>query len=498
MKIGVFDSGIGGLSVARALEKAFPEHEITFVNDSQHVPYGSRKPKEILGFIQPIFQGLVDEGCGLIVVACNTVSTTLIKELRELFPVPLVAMEPMIKPAAEQTKTGIIAVCATPTTLASKRYSWLKEVYARDVQVIEPDCSRWSYMIEHDQVNDESIARQIDTVCAAGADVIVLGCTHYHWIEEKIVAMAAGRATVIQPEQAIVARVRHLLDTKLHSKKLYDTSKYQASLWFPDKLADAAYFEHDFQGYSLEGRMLYNQAHDDPWVLSIHGARADFTKSDAVSLGLQKRGYSVLGMNLSGHSEAGVLKLEETSLQNNVDEAEAFFGYLDSEKKKVVIAYSLGGTPALKLLEKHAAEIDKLVLFYPGIYSKDAYDKHFGSEFREVISKPYSYRDNDMLSLLEAFPGKLLLLHGQYDGLDPVQYGKPTGGGSAGEVEVDGIKYYSPIPKEVIDAVYDALSDDRKEKIVVPNCGHSIVLWMREHPDQAEQLLDKIQVFLQS
>jgi glutamate racemase len=182
------------------------------VNDAEHVPYGSRTAEELLGFVRPIFQRLVDDGCLLIIIACNTVSTLLVTELRKIFDVPLVAMEPMVKPASQQTKSGVIAVCATPATLASERYAYLKKTYAEGVQVIEPDCNQWASMIEHNQVNEEVIAQQIDEVCDAGADVIVLGCTHYHWIEEMILKMAAGRAAVIQPEQAIVARVRAVLN----------------------------------------------------------------------------------------------------------------------------------------------------------------------------------------------------------------------------------------------------------------------------------------------
>ena len=130
MKIGVFDSGIGGLSVAKAIEKALPEHEVIFRNDSRHVPYATRPVAEILRFVVPIFQTLVDDGCSVIVVACNTVSTTLIDELRALFSVPLIAIEPMVKPAAKLTTAGVIAICAivaqtpiassnsTPETLA--------------------------------------------------------------------------------------------------------------------------------------------------------------------------------------------------------------------------------------------------------------------------------------------------------------------------------------------------------------------------------------------
>src|SRR5688572_7572234 len=133
MKIGVFDSGVGGLSVANAIRAELPEHEVLLREDKEHVPYGSRTPEEILGFVVPIFQEMVAAGCQVIVVACNTVTTTLIGELRERFTLPLVAIEPMVKPAAAMTKSGVIAVCATPATLASPRYAWLKNEYAQGV-----------------------------------------------------------------------------------------------------------------------------------------------------------------------------------------------------------------------------------------------------------------------------------------------------------------------------------------------------------------------------
>lgn len=278
----------------------------------------------------------------------------------------------------------------------------------------------------------------------------------------------------------------------------YPVSKYQQDLWFQESPPGRAeYFEHPFGDYASEGRILYNETGKKPWILSIHGARADFTKSDAIAFGLQERGYSLLGMNMSGHSKAGVLDPEQTTLGNNVREVEAFFNYLGDRHKKTVIAYSLGGTPALKLLENHADEIDKLILFYPGIYSKDAYDKHFGTGFRDTITRPYSYRDNDTIKLLHSFKGRLLLVKGQYDGLDPEEYGK-SAGGSAGEVKVGGITYYSPIPKEVIDLVYDAVPKDRRQLIEVPRCGHSVVLYMRDHSSEATELLDQIGTFLRA
>lgn len=211
MKIGVFDSGVGGLSMAHAIQKALPDDEVVLREDKQHVPYGNRKPAEILDFVVPIFQDLIGEGCQVIVVACNTVTTTLITDLRLRFTVPLVAIEPMIKPAAALTKTKTIAVCATPTTLASPRYKELKELYTQNVTVLEPDCSDWASMIEAKQLYRHNIEKRINEVLEANADVIVLACTHYHWIENEIVELAQGEATVLQPEQAVIAQLKRVL-----------------------------------------------------------------------------------------------------------------------------------------------------------------------------------------------------------------------------------------------------------------------------------------------
>jgi glutamate racemase len=211
-KIGVFDSGVGGLSVVKAIQKEIPELEVIFKNDAAHVPYGQRDLKEIYGFTKPIIQSLVDEGCDVIVIACNTVTTNLIPQLREDFSVPLVGMEPMVKPAAQASKTGIIAVCATRRTLESPRYQWLKDNYAKGIKVLEPDCSDWALMVESNQIDRKKIEDIVNGVCGENGDVIVLGCTHYHWIEEIIRDCAAGRATVLQPEVPVIAQLKSVIE----------------------------------------------------------------------------------------------------------------------------------------------------------------------------------------------------------------------------------------------------------------------------------------------
>ena len=210
-KIGVFDSGVGGMSVVHAIREAMPELDVMFANDSQHVPYGDKPPSEILKYSLPILKDMESRGCRVIVIACNTLSTLLIEELRRRVQVPLIGLEPMVKTAAKLTKSGIIVVCATPGTLGSKRYGWLKETYAHGMKVIEPDCSKWSTMIETNKVDHEHIAEEILPACRDGADVIVLGCTHYHWIEEEIEEMVAGKAVVLQPERPVVARLKKVL-----------------------------------------------------------------------------------------------------------------------------------------------------------------------------------------------------------------------------------------------------------------------------------------------
>lgn len=210
MTIGVFDSGVGGLSVARAIQKAFPNCRVNYVNDRKNVPYGTKTPAELLRLVTPILQALAARS-DIIVIACNTVTTNLIAELRTIIKVPLVGIEPMVKPASAITKSGVIAVCATSATLASGRYQWLKDTYASGIKVLEPDCSDWAYMIEHNQIDKQKIEKRIEEVLAKGADVIVLGCTHYHWIQELIKAMAGAKAIVLQPESAIVERLRQLV-----------------------------------------------------------------------------------------------------------------------------------------------------------------------------------------------------------------------------------------------------------------------------------------------
>lgn len=211
MKLGVFDSGIGGEAVAAALQSHFPEATITTVNDRAHLPYGDKSAAEIQRLTDRAIQPLL--GSDVIVIACNSATTAAIDWLRQTYPQQqFIGIEPMVRPAAEQTKTGIIAVCATPATLASTRYKTLKQTYASGVVVLEPDCAQWAQMIEDNAMNEQALSAQITLLLAQNADVIVLGCTHYHWIKEDILRIANHKALVLDPSDAIANRVRELLE----------------------------------------------------------------------------------------------------------------------------------------------------------------------------------------------------------------------------------------------------------------------------------------------
>lgn len=212
MTIGVFDSGIGGEAVAEKLSQSFPQAIIHTVNDKEHVPYGDRDTDEIIMLTNAALQPLINQGCDIIVLACNTATAAAIEWLRKTYPEKrFIGLEPMVKPAAAMTTSGIIAVCATPATLNSSRYKNLKRTYAEKLFVIEPDCSGWASMIEQQQIDEMIVTETMKDICEQGADVIVLACTHYHWLRDVIEKTAAGKATVLDPSEAIARRVATVL-----------------------------------------------------------------------------------------------------------------------------------------------------------------------------------------------------------------------------------------------------------------------------------------------
>lgn len=212
VKIGVFDSGIGGRAVASRLKELFPEAEIISVDDSQNVPYGSRRRADIIRLTEAAIQPLIAAQCDAVVIACNTATTNAISELRSTYPnTHFVGIEPMIKPASSMTKTGVIGVLATPSTLQSRRYAQLKEQWASRLTVIEPDCRTWAELIEHNSEQRIDVQSVVRGLLRWQVDVIVLGCTHYHLIKDEIQRAAGPNVRVLEPSDAIGARIESLL-----------------------------------------------------------------------------------------------------------------------------------------------------------------------------------------------------------------------------------------------------------------------------------------------
>jgi glutamate racemase len=214
--VGIFDSGLGGLSVLREIRALLPSQPLLYFGDQAHVPYGKRQPAEIREFSSSITCHLLEAGADLIVVACNTASAAALKELRRVFPeTPFVGMEPAVKPASQQTHNGIVGVLATPATFQGELYSTLVEKFAHDVQIltstlpglVEEIESGGLYSSKTRSILEEAILPMI----AQGADTLVLGCTHFPFVLPLIREIAGPQVNVIDPAPAIARRTQALL-----------------------------------------------------------------------------------------------------------------------------------------------------------------------------------------------------------------------------------------------------------------------------------------------
>lgn len=206
--IGVFDSGIGGLSVLSAIAKALPHADLAYLADTANVPYGNKDNAFIQRRALSIGHFLVERGCSLIVVACNTATAAAVAALRHALPdIPVVGVEPGIKPAAATTKSGRIAVLATESTARSERLARLIRQHAGSVQVDILPCPGWATKVESLKPEDpdfsESARRLLEPILAAGADRIVLGCTHYAFLAPVLEPIVNRRARLIDVADAV-------------------------------------------------------------------------------------------------------------------------------------------------------------------------------------------------------------------------------------------------------------------------------------------------------
>ncbi|GAB2923919.1 glutamate racemase [Rheinheimera gaetbuli] len=213
--IGIFDSGIGGLSVARAVRELLPDEQFIYVADSGHAPYGEKTDQYIYQRMQAITQHLVACGVKAIVVACNTATTAAITELRAQYVLPIIGVEPGVKPAVLASKTGVVGVLATPRTLLTPAFAHLAERYAGQAKIILQPCPKLVPMIEmlelHGAAMRELVTGYIQPLLAQGADTLVLGCTHYNFIANVIADVAGPGVTIVRTETAVVNQLQQRL-----------------------------------------------------------------------------------------------------------------------------------------------------------------------------------------------------------------------------------------------------------------------------------------------
>ena len=216
--IGIFDSGVGGLSVLRAIRQQLPQKAVLYLADQRHVPYGPRPLAEVRAFSEEITRFLLTHGAKLIVVACNTASAAALHHLRQTFPdVPFVGMEPAVKPAAEHTQTGVVGVLATPATFQGALYASVVERFANGVRLIQHTCPGLVAQIEAGQLDTPETRAILEDallpMLEKRIDTVVLGCTHYPFVIPLIQEIVGPQVRVIDPAPAVARQVGRLLET---------------------------------------------------------------------------------------------------------------------------------------------------------------------------------------------------------------------------------------------------------------------------------------------
>lgn len=213
--IGIFDSGVGGLSIVRELRSALPTEDLIYFADCAYCPYGTRDPEEISERCHLIAEMLHALGVKLMVAACNTACAIALPALRERFAVPIIGLEPAVKPAARMTRTGRIAVLATPRTITSERLDRLIREHAAGICVERIAAPGLVELVEAGMVSGDEVLTTlrplVEPSVARGADVIVLGCTHYPFLRAAIAQIAGPAVQIVDSGPAIARRVRDVL-----------------------------------------------------------------------------------------------------------------------------------------------------------------------------------------------------------------------------------------------------------------------------------------------
>jgi glutamate racemase len=216
LRVGVFDSGVGGLSVLRSLRKELPEAALLYVADSGHAPYGEKGESFVVGRSQHIAQFLVKaQGCDMLVVACNTATAAAVHALRATYPeLPIVGIEPGVKPAVSRTRNGRIGVMATEGTLKSQKFGQLVEQHRQGKQIVAQACPGLASAIEQGDLNSAEVRACVQRHCAvlkeADVDTIVLGCTHYPFVADLVAQVMGAGVDIVDTSDAVARQAARL------------------------------------------------------------------------------------------------------------------------------------------------------------------------------------------------------------------------------------------------------------------------------------------------
>lgn len=224
--VGVFDSGVGGLSVLRAIRRELPHEDLLYIGDSGCAPYGDRPAAFVKERAIAMTQFLVEQKAKAVVVACNTATAIAVQTLRLRFDIPVVAIEPAVKPAASRTRSRVVGVLATTGTVSSPKMAKLLADYGRDVEFLIQPCPGLADQVEKGELSaDETCAmveRYVRPLTDKGADILVLGCTHYPFLRPLIEEIAGPAVEVIDPATAVAQELRRRLET---NRLLRDTTE---------------------------------------------------------------------------------------------------------------------------------------------------------------------------------------------------------------------------------------------------------------------------------
>lgn len=216
--IGIYDSGLGGLTVWREVRRALPGESLVYLGDGKNCPYGSRPREEIARLADEAVAALVAAGCKMVVVACNTATAAAIDFLRAKYaPMPIVGMEPAVKPACLATRSGVVGVLATERSLDGDLFRRTAARYGEGIEVVAVPGTGFVELVENDlETTPEAeacVRRAVEPMLARGADQIVLGCTHYPFLLPVLQRIVAGRdIAIVDPSPAVARRVAELLD----------------------------------------------------------------------------------------------------------------------------------------------------------------------------------------------------------------------------------------------------------------------------------------------